>query len=164
MRPPSSIPSAPAFSLVEVALSLAILAVAMTGILALLPVGLDSARQVHAETVAAGVVRSAIGDFSSNGWTLPAYTAIAQVPDRTTNPILTSWFTTDGVRTNENASPYFRLEYVKVSGSATTPSCRYLLQLSSPAVIRNTNSTVRNPMLQTRTFVTDVLRAAPSLP
>jgi len=164
MRPPSSIPSAPAFSLVEVALSLAILAVAMTGILALLPVGLDSARQVHAETVAAGVVRSAIGDFSSNGWTLPAYTAIAQAANGTTNPILTSWFTTDGVRTNENASPYFRLEYVKVSGSATTPSCRYLLQLSWPAVIRNTNSTVRNPMLQTRTFVTDVLRAAPSLP
>jgi len=162
MRPtfPRQTAASPAFSLVEVALSLAILAVAMTGILALLPVGLDSARQVHAETVAAGIVRSAIGDFSSNGWTLPDYTAIAQVPDRTTNVDLTRWFTAEGIQTNQNSNPYFRLEYVKLSGAPTTPSCRYLLQMIWPASSTNTNP----PLRQTRTFVADVIRAAPTLP
>ena len=56
------------FSLVEVALSLGILAIGMVGVLSLLPVGLDGARQVHAETVATQIVRGAIGDLSTNGY------------------------------------------------------------------------------------------------
>ena len=139
------------FSLIEVALSLAILAVGMVGVLALLPVGLDSARQVHAETVAAQIVRGAIADFSTNGFAAGGWGSIAGVNPGGT--LRTEYFGRDGEAGATQANGYFRLDYIKGSGTATSSSCRYFLRLLWPAAAA-TNS----PVVQSRTFVTDVVR------
>lgn len=141
------------FSLVEVAISLAILAVGMTGVLALLPVGLDSARQVHAETIAASVARSAIGNFSTNGWSSNAFTSIrAAAP----GAVLTNeYYNADGALTNAtSADAVYLLQYQR--GPDSGASCRYFLNLIWPAKAwqANTNS----PLIQRRTFLVDVLR------
>ena len=139
-----------AFSLIEVVLSLAILAVGMTGVLALLPVGLDSARQVHAETIASQVVRGALADFATNGFSLQSYGSVAQL--QTGNILRTNYYTQEGVATNQ-AAGYFSLAYIKGQGGASDPSCRYFVRLAWPAAAA-TNS----PIYQSRTFVTDVIR------
>jgi type II secretory pathway pseudopilin PulG len=123
-----------AFSLVEVALSLAILAVGMVGVLALLPVGLDSARQVHAETVASQVVRGAIAKL-----------AVSNPP--AVNP---EYFGREGETNASSADGYFRLDYNQSGGTGSAR--RYFLTLTWPA-----GAATNSPMAQTRTFVTDVL-------
>jgi len=140
------------FSLVEVALSLAILAVGMTGVLALLPVGLDSARQVHAETIAASLVRSAMGNFSSNGWTASAYSAISGPAQGT---VLTNqYYSVDGQLVAKPTNAVFVLQFVK--GTSDNNSCRVFVNLAWPyaAWLANSNS----PLIQRRSFVMDVLR------
>lgn len=141
------------FSLVEVALSLAILAVGMTGVLALLPVGLDSARQVHAETIATGVARSAIGDFTTNGFSTNSFARISGLAN---GSILTNLFyAAEGQLLQQPSNAVFALEFQKASGDAN--ACRYFLNLSWPyaAVQANSNS----PLIQRRTFVVDVVRS-----
>lgn len=139
------------FSLIEVALSLAILAVGMVGVLALLPVGLDGARQVHAETVAAQIVRGAIADFSTNGFSSGGYGTIAGINPGGT--LRTEYFGREGEPGLTQANGYFRLDYIKGSGSATSSSCRYFLRLFWPA-----SAATNSPVVQSRTFVTDVVR------
>lgn len=133
------------FSLVEVALAMAILAVGMIGVLALLPVGLESARQVHAETAAAQVVRLKIADLwlSNQGKTsfLGSESLVPQV------------FTAEGVATNSNApSAYFLIQVTKDASTETADSCRYFLTLRWPlraALEKNQ---------QVRWFVTEVVK------
>ena len=140
------------FSLVEVALSLAILAVGMTGVLALLPVGLDSARQVHAETVATSLVRSAIGDFTTNSWSSNGF---ARISGGANGSILTNmYYAAEGQPLSDPATAVFGIQFVKQSSDAN--SCRYFLNLVWPyaAFLANSNS----PLLQKRTFVVDVVR------
>jgi len=139
------------FSLIEVALSLAILAVGMVGVLALLPVGLDGARQVHAETVAAQIVRGAIADFSTNSFSPNGYPLILGVPNG--GILRTEYFGREGEVGVGQANAYFRLDYVKGTGGATTPSCRYFLRLYWPS-----GAPTNSAMVQMRTFVTDVVR------
>lgn len=148
MKSPAAFP--PGFSLVEVALSLAILAVGMTGVLALLPVGLDGARQVHAETVATQVVRGAMAEFATNGNSLSDFQRLVQVGNGST--LQTAFYTQEGSPTNQ-AAGYFRLSYIKGEGTLNDPSCRYFLRLFWPAAAP-TNS----PLAQSRSFVTDVVR------
>lgn len=151
-----------AFSLVEVALSLAILAVGMVGVLALLPVGLDAARQVHAETVAANVARSALGQFQTNasannptGWA-----QITGVGEGAT--LKTEYWPVDGQTPSDptvRQGKYFRLVFQKGSQwPANNPTtCRYFLNLAWPeeAVNANTNS----PLIQRRTFLVDLVKS-----
>lgn len=137
-----------AFSMVEVALSLAILAVGMVGVLALLPVGLEGARQVHAETVASQVVRGAIADFATN-----AYATIAGVPVGGTYAI--QFYNPEG-RSVPVGEAYFRLTYIKGSGDLNSPSCRYFLTLAWPNAALQANPNSR--LVQSRTFVTEVMR------
>lgn len=143
--------SSPGFSLVEVALSLAILAVGMVGVLALLPVGLDSARQVHAETVASQIVRGAVADFMTNGFQAAAYSSIAGVAPGQT--LRTDYFGREGEAGVTQANAYFRLDYIKGTGGAAAPSCRYFLRLLWPS-----GAATNSVMVQTRTFVADVVR------
>lgn len=146
-RPPSD-----GFSLVEVALSLAILAVGMTGVLALLPVGLDSARQVHAETIATGVARSAIGDFTTNGLSPSGFARISGAAD---GSVLTNlYYGPEGQVLSQPTNAMFFLQLKK--GSSSASSCRYFLILAWPyaAVLANSNSS----LIQRRTFVADVVR------
>lgn len=140
-----------AFSLVEVALSLAILAVGMTGVLALLPVGLNSARQVHAETIAAAVVRSAIGDFSTNGWTREAFDRISQGAGVSTN----QFYDVEGRWLASPQNAVFVLEFER-GPVGNTNACRYFLNLSWPYGAWATNK--NSPLLQNRTFVVDVVK------
>jgi len=134
-----NLPVANGFSLVEVALSLAILSVAMVGVLALLPVGLDSARQVHAEAVAVQVVRGVINEIETSNRTAGSFGTFAG----------TQTFTPEGLATNANG--YFA---VTIEPRNLTPNaCRYFLTLRWPAMA-NTNS----PMAQVRTFVSDQVR------
>ncbi len=150
MKSPAT--EAAGFSLVEVALSLAILAVGMMGVLALLPVGLDSARQVHAETIATGVARSAIGDFATNGLSTNGF---ARISGAANGSILTNLFyAAEGQLLPQPSNAVFSLEFQKVSGDAN--ACRYFLNLSWPyaAVLANSNS----PLIQRRTFLVDVVR------
>lgn len=139
------------FSLIEVALSLAILAVGMVGVLALLPVGLDGARQVHAETVAAQIVRGAIADFGTNSFSLNGYTSISGVPNG--GILRTEYFGREGEPGVMEANGYFRMDYVKGSGGPLAPSCRYFLRLYWPS-----GAPTNSAMVQMRTFVTDVVR------
>lgn len=155
-------PLSPGFSLVEVALSLAILAVGMVGVLSLLPVGLDSARQVHAETVAANVARSALGQFITNTANATVWGQITSVPDGGT--LKTEFWPVDGQTPDnptERQGKYFRLVFQKGSQwPANNPtSCRYFLNLAWPeeAVNANTNS----PLIQRRTFLVDLVRPNP---
>lgn len=140
-----------AFSLVEVALALGILAVGMVGVMALLPVGLDSARQVYNETSAASLARSALANLQINYSSLP--------PNRTlTNEI---WFATaEGVRTNSSNPPAFfqiAVNWESSPGAAASNqpvSTRAFVTLRWPLAALNAGST----NIQTRTFFTDVLR------
>lgn len=148
-----------AFSLVEVALSLAILAVGMVGVLALLPVGLDAARQVHAETVAANVARSALGQFRTNTTSSTSWEAITGIPDG--GIFKTEYWPVDGQsppNPTDSQGKYFRLVFQKgTQWPANNPtSCRYFLNLAWPeeAVNANTNS----PLIQRRTFLVDLIR------
>lgn len=130
------------FSLVEVALSLAILAVGMTGVLALLPVGLDSARQVHAETVAAQLVRQQIGELSLSNRVMGAF-VLPQPTNR--------FFQADGQPVDEqDARRYFQISFQ--TNNTTANSCRYFLRLAWPAVA--TNLAAR----QLRVFVSEQMR------
>lgn len=142
--------SSPGFSLVEVALSLAILAVGMVGVLSLLPVGLDSARQVHAETVASQIVRGAIGDFGTNSYSATGYSSISGPPSG--GILCTEFYAREGEPTN-SANAYFRLTYVKGSGGGASSSCRYFLTLYWPS-----GAPTNSVMVQSRTFVTDVVK------
>lgn len=131
------------FSLVEVALSLAILAVGMTGVLALLPVGLDSARQVHAETVAAQVVRQQIGELSLSNRVAGAF-VLPQPTNR--------FFLVDGQSVEEqDPRRYFQISFQ--TNNTTANSCRYFLRLAWPAVA--TNLAAR----QQRVFVSEQMRS-----
>ena len=136
------------FSLVEVAISLAILAVGMTGVLALLPVGLDSARQVHAETVAAQIARDSIAKL----WMNPALTnavSFANLP----LPADTFW-SVDGLQITQTNEAYFWVRHrIGQNPGATTNFCRYYLEIAWP--LRATNPVLR----QERTFVTDLVRS-----
>ena len=126
---------------------MAILAVGMTGVLALLPVGLDSARQVHNETVATMVARTAIGNI----W----------LSNLGRNTFLTfnnlQVFDQNG---QTNANPKFHYFQLRIAADTNLPfgnSCRYLLTLEWPkAAADNTN----NPgaLVQRRVFVTEVVR------
>lgn len=147
------------FSLVEVALALAILAVGMVGVLALLPVGLDAARQVHAETVAANVARSALGQFTTNTASINTWNQITGVSEGGT--FKTEYWSMDGQTPrdpSDRQGKYFRLIFQKGSQwPANNPTtCRYFLNLAWPeeAVNANTNS----PLIQRRTFLVDLLK------
>lgn len=140
------------FSLVEVALSLAILAVAMTGVLALLPVGLDSARQVHAETIAATLVRSAIGEFSTNGLSQTAFNNISSPPLGAI--AATQYYGVEGQLLSAPTNAVFVLELQKGESDAT--SCRYFFNLAWPYAAWKANS--NSVAVQRRTFVSDVVR------
>lgn len=140
-----------AFSLVEVALALGILAVGMVGVMALLPVGLDSARQVYNETSAASLARSVLADLQINYSSLP--------PGRALNNEI--WFATvEGVRTNGSNPPAFfqiAIDWQKSPGAAASNqpvSTRAFVTLRWPLAALNAKST----NIQTRTFFTDVLR------
>ena len=156
LRAPSS-----GFSLVEVALSLAILAVGMVGVLALLPVGLDGARQVHAETVAANVARSAMGQFITNAApnNPTAWSQISGIPDG--GILKTEYWPVDGeIPANPSAreNKYFHLEFQKGSAwPANTPTtCRYFLNLAWPSQAVDENPT--SPLIQRRSFLIDLVR------
>ena len=148
------------FSLVEVALSLAILAVGMVGVLALLPVGLDAARQVHAETVAANVARSALTQFVTNTVNQTYWSQITEIPDG--GILKTEYWPGDGqtpADPSDRQQKYFRLVFQKGSQwPANNPTtCRYFLNLAWPeeAVNANTNS----PLIQRRTFLVDLVKS-----
>ena len=133
-----------AFSLVEVALSLAILAVAMTGVLALLPVGLDSARQVHAETAAVLTARRAMADL----WLSNSRAASFTLPAPT-------FFTADGTPTNETAlGAYFQITYSTNPAGGNPNVCRYFLRMEWP------KNAARAESRQKRVFFTEVMREA----
>jgi len=136
--------AAASFSLVEVALAMAILAVGMTGVLALLPVGLDAARQVHAETVAAQIFRGALGD-------LPVSNAVS----RSFVGNFGADFTYDGVLvTNQIAqTAYFRINVTRSNETANLS--RYILTVNWPLV---GGQVVTNRLTQERVVITDVLR------
>ncbi|NBS13895.1 MAG: hypothetical protein EBT57_03635 [Verrucomicrobia bacterium] len=138
----------PAFSLVEVALSLAILAVGMVGVLALLPVGLDSARQVHMETIATSLVRSAIGDLCTNAWSPTGFAQISQTAPAN------QYYAGEGQLLAKPDQAVFVLQFQKVTNNANF--CRYFLNLAWPyaAWAAKTNS----PLIQRRTFVVDVVK------
>jgi len=127
-----------------------------------LPVGLDSARQVHAETVAANVARSALGQFITNTANDTVWGQITSVPDGGT--LKTEFWPVDGqtpANPTERQGKYFRLVFQKGSQwPANNPtSCRYFLNLAWPeeAVNANTNS----PLIQRRTFLVDLVRPNP---
>lgn len=133
------------FSLVEVALAMAILAVGMTGVLALLPVGLEAARQVHAETAVAQVVRLKIADLWLSNQGKASFLDGSTLPSQT--------FTAEGVLTNSNAaSAYFRIEMAKDTATETPDSCRYYLTLRWPV-----RATLEKNQ-QKRVFVTEVVK------
>lgn len=132
--------SSPAgFSLVEVALSLAILSVAMVGVLSLLPAGLDSARQVHAEAVAAQVIRGMISEIEQSNHQQGAFQAFNEARQ----------YNADGLATNANA--YFALSIQQTNLAAD--SCRYFLTLRWPAA-----ATTNSQTAQHRVFVSDQVR------
>jgi len=156
-RLPFSIPQG--FSLVEVALSLAILAVGMTGVLALLPVGLESARQVHAETVAANVARSALGQFTTNTANATAWSQITGVADG--GILKTEYWPVDGqtpADPRDRQQKYFRLVFQKGSQwPVNNPtSCRYFLNVAWPE--EALNASTNSPLIQRRTFLVDLVR------
>jgi len=147
------------FSLVEVALSLAILAVGMTGVLALLPVGLESARQVHAETVAANVARSALGQFTTNTANATAWSQITGVADG--GILKTEYWPVDGqtpADPRDRQQKYFRLVFQKGSQwPVNNPtSCRYFLNVAWPE--EALNASTNSPLIQRRTFLVDLVR------
>ena len=147
------------FSLVEVALSLAILAVGMTGVLALLPVGLESARQVHAETVAANVARSALGQFTTNTANTNTWSQITGIPDG--GILKTEYWPVDGqtpADPRDRQQKYFRLVFQKGSQwPVNNPtSCRYFLNVAWPEEALNANT--NSPLIQRRTFLVDLVR------
>ena len=131
--------AAPGFSLVEVALSLAILAVAMVGVLSLLPVGLGAARQVHAEAVAVQVIREVISGIEATNRVSRDFSAYrgAQL------------YSVEGVATNANG--YFSVTVQQSSLSAD--SCRYFLTLRWPSAAAPDSRTA-----QQRVFVSDQVR------
>lgn len=130
-----------AFSLVEVALSLAILAVGMTGVLALLPVGLDSARQVHAETIAAQIVRTAQGEIIFSNRASRSFLGFPPAE-----------FDASGKKkTDPRERSYFRLTSQQQLSGANL--ARYFLILTWPA-----DAPAGSRLAQTRTFVVDSVR------
>ena len=129
------------FSLVEVALSLAILSVAMVGVLSLLPVGLDAARQVHAEAVAVQVIRDRIGDLEASNLQSTSFLAFGGV---------TNYYSPEGIETNA-ARGYFAVTVEQTN--LTASSCRYFLTLRWPAASTNSRTA------QTRVFVSDQVRS-----
>lgn len=144
--------STASFSLVEVALAMAILAVGMVGVLSLLPVGLDSARQVHNETVATLVARTAIGNIWLSNQASATFIDFPAV----------QYFDQDG-QTNSNPKfQYFRLQITKDPSSATginaqsATSCRYFLTLEWPKGA--VEGTSRGKAVQKRIFVTEALK------
>lgn len=138
-----AIRAADSFSLVEVALAMAILAVGMVGVLALLPVGLDAARQVHAETVAAQIFRGVLGD-------LPVSNAVS----RSFVQNFRSDFTYDGsLVTNPTQTAYFRINVARTNETANLS--RYTLTVNWPLV---GGQVVTNRLTQERVVITDVLR------
>lgn len=149
MRKPCAKFSTASFSLVEVALAMAILAVGMVGVLSLLPVGLDSARQVHNETVATLVARTVIGNIWLSNQASSTFINFPAV----------QYFDQDG-QTNSNPQfQYFRLQIVQDSSSATgtnATSCRYFLTLEWPKGA--VEGTSRGKSVQKRIFVTEALK------
>lgn len=149
----ASCSSSPGFSLVEVALSLAILSVGMVGVLSLLPVGLDSARQVHSETLAASVARSAIGEV----WISNRGNGPLSLPNGNL------YYTAEGVKTTASniASstpfnrPYFQLEYTSQSNSPVYG--RVFLRLKWPVAALESGRASTN-VVQERTFLVDLNR------
>ncbi len=127
------------FSLVEVALALAILSVGMVGVLALLPVGLDSARQVYAETVATSVAQTGISDLrrsqTNASWTIPS---------------ATTFFNYEGVETNQ-AAGFYSMRFQAANQSPR--QCRVFIYLNWPC-----NAPTSSPMAQQRVFVTDLVK------
>lgn len=141
----------PAFSLVEVAIAMAILAVGMTGVLALLPVGLDSARQVHNETIAANVARSVIGNLWLSNQNRTSFLSDTNI----------QYFDQDGRTPQNNKFRYFQLSISSsvstTPGSGTVPqSCRYLLTLEWPVTAVSQSN--RAVLAQKRVFVTEVVK------
>lgn len=132
-------PRADGFSLVEVALALAILSVGMVGVLALLPVGLDSARQVYAETVATSVAQTGISDLrrtqTNANWIIP-----------TTN----AYYTYEGLGTNE-AAGFYSMRFQ--TANQTARQCRVFIYLDWPC-----NAPANARMAQQRIFVMDLVK------
>lgn len=137
-------PASRSFSLVEVAVAMAILAVAMVGVLSLLPVALDSARQVHNEAVATLVARTAIGNIWLSNFGRTNFLEFRE----------DQFFDQDGQTNSNKKFDYFRL---RITNSATgSNSCRYFLTLQWPAgALRGTTPAVT---AQKRTFVTEAVR------
>jgi len=135
------------FSLVEVALAIAILAVGMTGVLAVLPVGLDAARLVHQETVAAGVARSAISDIQSSN----------QGPGTPVTFSNSLAYSAEGGRlaTFQDPKGVFQVDFRWVTNSPS--SVRGFLTLRWPKAALNANP--NNTNVQTRYFITEINRS-----
>lgn len=127
------------FSLVEVALSLAILSVAMVGVLSLLPAGLDSARQVHAEAVAVQVIRGVISGIEQSNRQAGSFGTFGSGLQ----------YNAEGQPTNANA--YFSVSIQ--STNLLADSCRYFLTLRWPA-----NAPTNSRTAQQRVFVSDQVR------
>lgn len=151
----ASPPAYAGFSLVEVALSLAILSVGMTAVLSILPVGLESARQVQAETVAAGVIRRIVGDFSTNQ-RADLFAALDLMQPGESQPGLTRYFDVDG-NAAALTNAYFLATLTRAREQTNQPSLRFFVNLSWPAAAEavNTNS----PLIQRRSFVVDLVRS-----
>lgn len=135
------------FSLVEVALAIAILAVGMTGVLAVLPVGLDAARLVHQETVAAGVARSAISELQSSNQGRGNLVIF-------TNSLA---YSSEGVRLN-NTNDFKAIFLVSFQWVTNSPSSvRGYLTLRWPKTALDGNP--NNTNVQTRYFLTEINRS-----
>lgn len=128
------------FSLVEVALALAILSVGMVGVLALLPVGLDSARQVYAETVATSVAQTGISNLRRTQTN--ATWNITNAP---------TFFTYDGKETTSPGEAFYSMRFQAANQSPR--QCRVFIYLNWPC-----NAAASAPMAQQRVFVTDLVK------
>jgi len=142
-----AIRAAASFSLVEVALAMAILAVGMTGVLAVLPVGLDSARLVHQETVAAGVARSVLSDIQSSN----------QGPGKPVTFSNQMVYSAEGGLLSSPSDPrgLFLVEFQWTTNSPS--SARGFLTLRWPKAALNANP--NNTNVQTRYFITEINRS-----
>lgn len=138
--------ASPSFSLVEVAIAIAILAVGMTGVMALLPVGLNSAREVHNETVAAGVARTVIGNLQLSNQMLGLNNNL---------PNQAFYFTAEGVQTNTSNPPtaFYQVLVTNLTPQGGSVTRSYITMRWPVAALGQAKSKV-----QERFFLTDILK------
>jgi uncharacterized protein (TIGR02598 family) len=119
------------FSLVEVALALAIAVFCLVTIVALLPVGLVSARATTGETASNGILDEVIADLRAAGPTSPP-------GGSTTSPVFGITIPASG--TASQSVLYFTPE--GASSTTLTPTSRYKLTVVFPATTGGKAATV----------------------